>query len=292
MSLVLFAKKEVRPVFLTWVSKIKKILSDICCMYPHFEEWLDKVLEEAPSRERCILLDVEGNEIRGIAILKNTGDERKICTLRVNDKFKRQGIGEALLKESYRILGTTRPLMTVNEDNISEYRRFLTRNGARLVSEVTSLYYCGKKEYFFNVPYEEKAVVLSVKPQYASRIVSGEKKVEFRKKIFKSSVKQVFVYSSYPEKKIIGFFDIEKVDSGTPSELWRKYCEVSGVCAEDFLSYFDEVTQAYAICIRAFHKYDIPISPASICEGFKAPQSFCYLNNIEMINKLKNRSSY
>ena len=45
MSLVLFANKEVRPVFLTWVSKIKKILSDICCMYPHFEEWLNKVLE-------------------------------------------------------------------------------------------------------------------------------------------------------------------------------------------------------------------------------------------------------
>ena len=54
-------------------------------------------------------------------------------------------------------------------------------------------------------------VILSIKPKYAQAIISGTKKVEFRKKIFKRPVDKVYISSSSPSKKLIGFFTFIEV---------------------------------------------------------------------------------
>lgn len=41
-------------------------------------------------------------------------------------------------------------------------------------------------------------VLLSIKPEFVKKIISGEKKYEFRRKIFKRDVKIVIIYASYP----------------------------------------------------------------------------------------------
>jgi len=52
-------------------------------------------------------------------------------------------------------------------------------------------------------------VLLSVKPKYAEEIISGRKKYEFRKSIFKrEDIKKMYIYSSSPVKKIIAIVDI------------------------------------------------------------------------------------
>ena len=60
------------------------------------------------------------------------------------------------------------------------------------------------------------SVILSIKPIYAQAIMNGTKKVEFRKKIFKRPVDKIFVYSSSPEQKIIGFFTISEIVEDEP----------------------------------------------------------------------------
>ena len=53
-------------------------------------------------------------------------------------------------------------------------------------------------------------VLLSVKPKYANEIISGRKKYEFRKLIFKrENIEKVYIYSSSPVKKVIGIVDID-----------------------------------------------------------------------------------
>lgn len=129
------------------------------------------------------------------------------------------------------------------------------------------------------------SVILSIKPEYAKAIMSGKKKVEFRKKIFKRPVNKVFVYSSSPIKKIIGFFTIESIVEDTPLHLWTKFNEVGGINYNDFFDYFNEVEKGFSILIKEYKKFEKGIDPADFFENFCAPQSYIYLEeNSELLN--------
>ena len=78
------------------------------------------------------------------------------------------------------------------------------------------------------------SVILSIKPIYAQAIIAGTKKVEFRKKIFKREVEKIFIYSSMPKKKMIGYFTILDVIEDTPINLWNEFKEVGGITEKDF----------------------------------------------------------
>lgn len=146
--------KENIDGLLTWKAQIVQFMGDLAYEYPKFDEWLNRVFDEISQGKRVILLDVEGGVIRGLAILKDTVDEKKVCTLRVDERYRRQGIGSALIKESYRILRTDTPLMTVSEKHIDIFKDFLRENGAKLFESVTGLYNNGEQEFFFNHPYD------------------------------------------------------------------------------------------------------------------------------------------
>ncbi|UCG70610.1 MAG: ASCH domain-containing protein, partial [Thermoplasmata archaeon] len=64
--------------------------------------------------------------------------------------------------------------------------------------------------------------ILSIKPEYAEKILIGFKRFEFRKKIPRKQIHLVFIYSSHPEKMIVGKFRIRSVIKGTPEEIWEK----------------------------------------------------------------------
>ena len=81
------------------------------------------------------------------------------------------------------------------------------------------------------------SVILSIKPVYAHAIMDGTKKVEFRKKIFKRPVDKVFVYSSSPEKKIVGFFTISDIIEDKPERLWEEFEKVGGIEKKNFFDY-------------------------------------------------------
>ncbi|AZJ36440.1 hypothetical protein D6T69_13280 [Tenacibaculum singaporense] len=121
------------------------------------------------------------------------------------------------------------------------------------------------------------SVILSIKPIYAQAIMSGEKKVEFRKKIFKRPVDKIFVYSSSPEKKIIGFFTIKEIVEDTPKNLWKEFNEVGGINKDDFFNYYQEAETGFSIKISQVEKFKIGIDPADFFENFYAPQSYIYL---------------
>lgn len=129
------------------------------------------------------------------------------------------------------------------------------------------------------------SVILSIKPEYAKAIMSGKKKVEFRKKIFKRPVSKVFVYSSSPVKKIVGFFVIDNIIEDTPLHLWNQFKEVGGINEKDFFNYFNEVEKGFSILIKKYKKFEQGIDPADFLENFCAPQSYIYLEeNSELLN--------
>jgi len=121
-------------------------------------------------------------------------------------------------------------------------------------------------------------VILSIKPKYSQAIISGIKKVEFRKKIFKRPVDKVYIYSSSPSKKLIGFFTFIEVVEENPTVLWNKFQDVGGIDKADFFDYFKGSEKGYAIVIETVEKFKKGIDPIDFFENFCAPQSYIYID--------------
>lgn len=123
-------------------------------------------------------------------------------------------------------------------------------------------------------------VLLSIKPKYANAILAGKKLVEFRKLAFKKEIKRVYIYSSSPEQRIIGYFTVEDIISDTPQKLWKQFREVGSISQEDFFEYFAEKKIGYSIKIKSVNKFRKSIDPKQIFENFVAPQSYMYCEEI------------
>ncbi|HIF9058709.1 ASCH domain-containing protein [Photobacterium damselae] len=122
-------------------------------------------------------------------------------------------------------------------------------------------------------------VLLSIKPEFVEKIFSGEKLFEYRKAVFKRpEVRSVVIYSTMPEGKIVGEFAIGEILAKHPKELWEETKAVSGINQKFFDEYFSDREVAYAIQIKDLRRYPEPINPYEKERGFKAPQSFKYLD--------------
>ena len=128
-------------------------------------------------------------------------------------------------------------------------------------------------------------VLMSIKPEFVEKILSGEKLYEFRKSVFRENPKRIFIYSIYPEKRIVGHFTPEEIICRPPEELWNSFSEVSGISREDFFRYYADAEKGYAIRIDSLNVFDEPIDMDQYKE-FRAPQSFCYVENNELLRRL------
>ena len=66
-------------------------------------------------------------------------------------------------------------------------------------------------------------VILSIRPNFCKMIFSGQKRYEYRKKVFtRSDVDKVYIYASKPICKILGYFTIDNVIEDKKSDMWEK----------------------------------------------------------------------
>ena len=119
--------------------------------------------------------------------------------------------------------------------------------------------------------------LLSIKPEYAEKILSGVKKYEFRKAIFKKDVDTVVIYATKPVGKIIGEFKVKDILRDQPGRLWDKTKEYSGISQSFFDQYFNGRNQAFAIQIKNPFRYNEPYDLKKLLPKGIAPQSFCYI---------------
>lgn len=121
-------------------------------------------------------------------------------------------------------------------------------------------------------------VLLSIKPEFANKIFSGEKKFEFRKRAFRNiEVQTIVVYSTMPVGRIIGEFTIKQILQDSPESIWLKTNKMSGIDIEFFNEYYEGRDIAVAIEVGKTKLYKKPINPKEEYENFTAPQSFMYI---------------
>ena len=134
-------------------------------------------------------------------------------------------------------------------------------------------------------------VLLSIKPNYVEQIITGNKKYEFRKSIFsnQNKIDKIFIYSSSPVKKIIGYFKADYIIEDNPTELWHKCGEFAGIKKSKFFEYFGMKNKGYAIVIKDLEIFDKPINPYVELIDFKPPQSFYYVTDDFLMDVVKRK---
>ncbi len=135
-----------------------------------------------------------------------------------------------------------------------------------------------------------EAVLISIHPEYVEKILSGEKKLEFRRRWACRPVETLYFYATAPVKRIVGFARVERVSSGTRTHLWRLSKEGrGGLSRRKLFAYLNGAQKGVAIEIGAVTPFYGGVEPSlSLGCCFRPPQSFRYLTEKEVsrINSL------
>lgn len=120
-------------------------------------------------------------------------------------------------------------------------------------------------------------ILLSIKPEFATKIFEGSKKFEFRRSVFKNkNVKSVVVYASAPISRVIGEFDIENVIRLNLEDLWIETKDFAGISKEYYDLYFSGKKEGFAIKVKNPRLFDKSLNLKEKY-GMTPPQSFAYI---------------
>jgi len=121
-------------------------------------------------------------------------------------------------------------------------------------------------------------VLMSIRLPFASSILTGEKKFEFRRVRPRFDPgSRVWMYATKPTGAVIGVFEAGDIVSGQPAWLWSQVEGHAGLSEDEFRDYFRGRTQAHAIMIREVQTLD----PTLLPEGSTIPQSYRFLRGDE-----------
>lgn len=120
--------------------------------------------------------------------------------------------------------------------------------------------------------------VISIKPTYMNKILSGDKIFEFRRTAPSKLPISLLLYSTSPVKKIVGVAYVTSIIKDKPDNLWNRCADRGGIDEADFKTYFKNQDIGCALVIDSVEEFAEPLDPSDLVPDFFAPQSFRYLN--------------
>lgn len=127
---------------------------------------------------------------------------------------------------------------------------------------------------------QPKDLLVSVRPQYAAKILDGEKTVELRRRFpaLGSVGATVFIYSSSPIRALVGRAKIEDVQKLSVSEIWKEHSDAACISKKEFYRYFSGVKFGFAIILGAAKPMNrVTASDLESQFGIVPPQSYRYV---------------
>jgi len=126
--------------------------------------------------------------------------------------------------------------------------------------------------------------LISIKPEFAARILDGDKTVELRRRIPSIAVgTRLWIYATLPLGAIVGTANVRRIVRGAPTQIWHEWAEESGVSRREYRAYFLGANEAVALLLSNVRR----TQPVSIDElrrlwrGFQPPQVMAQLTNSE-----------
>lgn len=122
--------------------------------------------------------------------------------------------------------------------------------------------------------------VLSIRPTFIERILSGEKTIELRRR-FPTDIlpdSSVLLYSTSPVQSIVGVAHLCAVSQRSVRQLWLQFGAAAAVTRAEFDAYFQQSTHGFALHLRDVRPFSHPIHLTDLARRFEfsPPQSYCY----------------
>lgn len=291
-------------------SRIRDFLLESDSIYPSIGQWWKtRVVPGLTSGERlCEAIIIKG-EIAALSIVKYSGKSSKLCTLRVRKNYRSLGFGQRLLRRTFENLLANKCKevhYTISEEILSHCGEFFAPYGFYLATWNKDRYVKGKDELIFSVKSQylfnrlkaanfteatnKKAVLFSIKPEYADLIERGKKRVEFRRK-FSTNLNStlVFFYVTSPVKQIRFVARIARTIKSEPSKLWSLFKDESGIDYQAFCRYFEGAAEGTAVVLSDVQSLQNPFGSAELASNgvtFTPPQSYKLLKNDDPLCQL------
>ncbi|MCH8119054.1 MAG: GNAT family N-acetyltransferase, partial [Planctomycetes bacterium] len=196
--------------------EIRDFLLESSFIYPGIELWWDNRVRPTLEQGRRVVLVVDaGDSLEGLFIGK-PGNLAKLCTLRLREFVRNQGIGRVLVTDGIsRLLDrdTIRFHVTVSEAAEEGCTPFFESIGFRRIAIEPNRYKSGLDEFVYSCPRNEiveiinnelsqgiertlygvipiqmpneQTLLMSLRPEFAELILQGRKTVELRRKFSK-----------------------------------------------------------------------------------------------------------
>ena len=133
----------------------------------------------------------------------------------------------------------------------------------------------------------QTGILLSIKPHYAQKILSGDKTVELRRVKPKLEPDDlVLLYATAPVSAIIGWFTVGRVITEPLDQLWQNLGTQTSVPREDFFSYLHGLNEGVAILVEQTFPIESTESIGleklrKLYPGFHPPQGFRYIQRFD-----------
>lgn len=133
---------------------------------------------------------------------------------------------------------------------------------------------------------EGNAALISIHPNYVEKIISGEKRLEFRRIWAANHVDYLVIYSTAPVQKIVAVAKIGEIFRGSKSRLWEiSRIKGGGISRRKLFKYMQDKKEGVALELMKVLGIDGGVSPHVLFgNGFRPPQSFRYLSQSELTN--------
>lgn len=135
-----------------------------------------------------------------------------------------------------------------------------------------------------------RALLISIKPHYARAILEGRKTVEVRRRFpTVPPGTTVVLYSSSPERAIVGTVRLKHTSRMVPERVWEFHADAIDIAEEALGQYLEGAEESTLLEVADPQTWQRPVTLKALRAllGVEPPQSFRYLNpeQVDVITK-------
>jgi predicted transcriptional regulator len=133
----------------------------------------------------------------------------------------------------------------------------------------------------------DRALLLSVRPRFASSILDGTKTAEIRRQrpaVHPGTL--VIIYSTKPVGAIVGTARISGISHGNPADMWKQHQACTGIDKAEFDTYLSGAETAFVLLLQNAQRLEplLTLEQIRAATTFQPPQSYRYLNQHTLHN--------
>lgn len=251
-------------------------------MYPEIERWYqNKVLPGIRQEERVAFVGYLDEKPAVSAVVKK-GDNAKFCHLRIHEALRDSNLGEMFfsimaleIKDLAKNIHFTLPeslwqqkggffqsfgfeSAELAEDQYRLFDRELACSATFPMVWNSVLHKMPKlaHTYLSGGFAGDNQLLMSVKPEFAERIMSRKKTVELRRKFSTRWIgHRINIYASAPVMSLMGEARIAGVVMNKPEIIWERFHEQIGCSRAEFDAYVAGTNEMYAIELEDVQAY-------------------------------------